>query len=253
MFINKKTGCAVSLSKYHLNRKEKDNIYFFILKKSGKRKKICCFSQTTSPSSLSLCYSSPFLSPENRENPFFKISNSIPRCSTETTFFFFLFLFFPSLQLRRLDWMGTLLTSCSFSYVNFRLHSLPLDNERIQMFKLKGLRKKKGYCYFTSRGVSYKRASFGIFRRFRCFCSVNDNDPEKNEDNISKDSSVSTASPDEAEEKSSNSNEFTSDKTPTSVSSPVHCFIFYISCPFRFHFLLGITKRLCHFQCFLYC
>lgn len=67
--------------------------------------------------------------------------------------------------------------------------------------------------------------SLRTFDSFRCFCSANNssNNSEKNEDNASNDSSVATtsSSPDETEEKSSsNANEFTSDKTPTSASSP---------------------------------
>ncbi|GAY39998.1 hypothetical protein CUMW_048670 [Citrus unshiu] len=131
--------------------------------------------------------------------------------------------------------MGTL-ASCifSFSYVNVRgrLHSVPLHNERIQVFKIKSSKKKKkkgsfSCCLQSKGGVSYRRVSLRTFDSFRCFCSANNssNNSEKNEDNASNDSSVATtsSSPDETEEKSSsssNANEFTSDKTPTSASSP---------------------------------
>lgn len=135
--------------------------------------------------------------------------------------------------------MGTL-ASCSFSFsyvdVRVRLHSVPLHNERIQVFKTKSSKKKKGgsfsCCLQSKGGVSYRRVSFRTFDSFICFCSANhnSNNSEKNEDNAPNDSSVTTtsSSPDETEEKSSssssssNANEFTSDKTPTSASSPVH-------------------------------
>lgn len=129
--------------------------------------------------------------------------------------------------------MGTL-ASCSFSFsyvdVRVRLHSVPLHNERIQVFKIKSSKKKKGgsfsCCLQSKGGVSYRRVSFRTFDSFICFCSANNNsnNSEKNENNAPNDSSVTTtsSSPDETEEKSSssNANEFTSDKTPTSASSP---------------------------------
>ncbi|KDO66071.1 hypothetical protein CISIN_1g008143mg [Citrus sinensis] len=137
--------------------------------------------------------------------------------------------------------MGTL-ASCIFSFscvnVRGRLHSVPLHNERVQVFKIKSSKKKKkkgsfSCCLQSKGGVSYRRVSLRTFDSFRCFCSANNssNNSEKNEDNASNDSSVATTSSalDETEEKSSsssssssssNANEFTSDKTPTSASSP---------------------------------
>lgn len=118
------------------------------------------------------------------------------------------------------------------------------------MFKIKSSKKKKkkgsfSCCLQSKGGVSYRRVSLRTFDSFRCFCSANNssNNSEKNEDNASNDSSVATtsSSPDETEEKSSsssNANEFTSDKTPTSASSPVHFS--------PFHFLLGTSSTVCY-------
>lgn len=116
------------------------------------------------------------------------------------------------------------------------------------MFEIKSSKKKKkkGYfscCLQSKGGVSYRRVSLRTFDSFRCFCSANNsgNNSEKNEDNASNDSSVATtsSSPDETEEKSSsNATEFTSDKTPTSASSPVHFS--------PFHFLLGTSGPVCY-------
>lgn len=120
------------------------------------------------------------------------------------------------------------------------------------MFKIKSSKKKKkkgsfSCCLQSKGGVSYRRVSLRTFDSFRCFCSANNssNNSEKNEDNASNDSSVATTSSalDETEEKSSsssssNANEFTSDKTPTSASSPVHFS--------PFHFLLGTSDPVCY-------
>lgn len=123
------------------------------------------------------------------------------------------------------------------------------------MFEIKSSKKKKkkkgsfSCCLQSKGGVSYRRVSLRTFDSFRCFCSANNsgNNSEKNEDNASNDSSVATTSSslDETEEKSSsssssssNANEFTSDKTPTSASSPVHFS--------PFHFLLGTSGPVCY-------
>ncbi|KAL5837385.1 hypothetical protein ACOSQ3_014554 [Xanthoceras sorbifolium] len=111
--------------------------------------------------------------------------------------------------------MGTL-ASCSFGSVSFNLHSVPRSNERIQAFQhinLKKKKKKKGsWSSLSSRAISNGRLSFRNFCRFRCLCT-NNNDVDKNEDSVSNDSSLSTTSPSEEEDKN------TDDKAPPSVSS----------------------------------
>ncbi|KAK0601173.1 hypothetical protein LWI29_021852 [Acer saccharum] len=108
--------------------------------------------------------------------------------------------------------MGTL-ASCSFGSVSFKLQLVPRCNERIQVFQhLKLKNTNKGSSSFPSRAISNGRLSFRNFCRFRCLCT-NDNDVDKNEDSVPNDSSVSTASPGEEEDKN------TDDKSPPSVSS----------------------------------
>ncbi|XP_031271477.1 probable zinc metalloprotease EGY1, chloroplastic [Pistacia vera] len=105
--------------------------------------------------------------------------------------------------------MGTLATS------SFTLHSLPRNTHTLHLFNLKNSSSSSSHS-FPTRRLSYKTLNSRKFFRFRFFCSHN-NDVEKREDNLSNDSGVKTATPDEAEEKKSD--EFGSENTPTSVSS----------------------------------
>ncbi|GAV88650.1 Peptidase_M50 domain-containing protein [Cephalotus follicularis] len=102
--------------------------------------------------------------------------------------------------------MGSLIT-CSFSTVNFSFLSNPVTQHK----KL-----KTTSCFLCSKRRDHY--SYRNFIRIRCFSTINNNN-DKNNDRESNDSSLSTATTENPEKRSSN-NEFNPDKAPISSRPP---------------------------------
>ena len=153
-----------------------------------------------------------------------------PKCCTETGRFSNDFSSFLVCH-----WMGTL-TSCSFTPLNSQFYSNPFRRafrEKIQCHQLNRL---GGSCYLCRERS--KKQIFINFGRFRCFSSNNNVDNEEESgSNASKDSNVTTAVAEEAEER--HGSEFNSEKpTSPSASSKVPCFLSLFSVPPRIVFMI---------------
>ncbi|XP_065853105.1 probable zinc metalloprotease EGY1, chloroplastic [Euphorbia lathyris] len=121
--------------------------------------------------------------------------------------------------------MGTL-TSCSFSALNLRLRSATIGNnfrENTLSFDLRKKKKMMTTSCFLCKGISRREVSFIYFNRIRCFSTNNgghgdlENSNNNENENVTKDSNVKTASLDEKEGRGVN--DFGSDKAPTTASA----------------------------------
>lgn len=107
-----------------------------------------------------------------------------------------------------------ILTSGSFTTLNFRFRLCPISGVFSEKIRLLESKKSKNLCFLckerSRRVVSERR-----FDRFTCFTSNGD----EREDNVSKDSNLTTTSSEEVEKR--DSDEFKSEQTPASISSRV--------------------------------